>query len=130
MKRLLVMILFLGAMVVGPAAFAQDTYNCDDFGTQEEAQEVLDQDTSDPHQLDADDDGIACEDLDSGGGSDGSGDDGDDDGDDEAEPGVSEEDGGSGELANTGVPTPILAGLAALLLTSGGGLVLWSRKSS
>lgn len=44
-------------------AFAQDNLNCDDFATQEEAQAEYDSDPSDPNNLDADDDGIACEDL-------------------------------------------------------------------
>lgn len=37
--------------------------DCEDFDTQEEAQEVYEQDTSDPHRLDDDDDGVACEAL-------------------------------------------------------------------
>jgi hypothetical protein len=40
-----------------------DLYDCDDFTYQEEAQAVYDRDPSDPYGLDADDDGIACEDL-------------------------------------------------------------------
>jgi Excalibur calcium-binding domain len=48
-------------------AAAQDTFNCSDFATQEEAQAVLDSDPSDPNNLDSDNDGIACEDLPSGG---------------------------------------------------------------
>src|SRR5690606_9509967 len=44
-----------------------DELNCDDFDTQEEAQAVLDADPSDPNRLDADGDGVACEDLPSGG---------------------------------------------------------------
>lgn len=39
-----------------------------DFATQEEAQAVLDRGPSDPNGLDADNDGIACEDLPSGAG--------------------------------------------------------------
>lgn len=38
-------------------------YNCGDFDTQEEAQEVYEQDPSDPHGLDGDNDGEACETL-------------------------------------------------------------------
>jgi Excalibur calcium-binding domain len=41
-----------------------DTYgdlDCSDFSNQAEAQEVLDEDPSDPHDLDRDGDGIACE---------------------------------------------------------------------
>ena len=37
--------------------------NCKDFAYQEDAQEVLAQDPSDPHNLDGNDDGIACESL-------------------------------------------------------------------
>lgn len=44
-----------------PTAQAQNTRNCPDFQTQEEAQAVLDQDPGDPNRLD--DDGIACESL-------------------------------------------------------------------
>jgi len=35
--------------------------DCDDFDDQEDAQKVLDEDEDDPHNLDADDDGVACE---------------------------------------------------------------------
>lgn len=53
-----------------PSAQAQsgDQFNCADFDTQEEAQAEYDSDPSDPSGLDADDDGEACEELDSGGG--------------------------------------------------------------
>ena len=51
-----------------PDAQAQNTRNCSDFQTQEEAQAVLDQDPSDPNRLDEDDDGIACESLPGGSG--------------------------------------------------------------
>lgn len=37
--------------------------DCADFETHEEAQEVYDEDPSDPHRLDADGDGVACETL-------------------------------------------------------------------
>lgn len=49
------------------AAAAQDL-DCDYFATQEEAQAEYNSDPSDPHRLDADDDGIACETLPRGGG--------------------------------------------------------------
>ena len=51
-----------------PSAFAQEDLDCADFATQEEAQAVLDVDPSDPNGLDADSDGIACEELPGGGG--------------------------------------------------------------
>jgi hypothetical protein len=38
--------------------------NCADFSSQAEAQAELEKDTSDPNNLDADDDGQACEDFD------------------------------------------------------------------
>lgn len=38
-------------------------YNCSDFDTWEEAQDVYESDDSDPHYLDGDNDGIACEEL-------------------------------------------------------------------
>jgi hypothetical protein len=45
----------------------QPTYNCDDFATQQEAQEVYNHckygSNNDPHRLDGDKDGIACESL-------------------------------------------------------------------
>ena len=37
--------------------------NCDDFDSQEDAQDVVNDDTDDPNNLDADDDGLACEDF-------------------------------------------------------------------
>jgi hypothetical protein len=50
-----------------------DDLDCIDFATEAEAQAALDADPSDPNNLDADDDGFACEDfgLPSGGGGDG-----------------------------------------------------------
>ena len=39
-----------------------DLYDCPDFPYQEDAQKVYDRDPSDPYGLDADNDGIACED--------------------------------------------------------------------
>ena len=52
-----------------PSAQAQSghEFNCADFDTQEEAQAEFSSDPSDPSGLDADSDGEACEELDSGG---------------------------------------------------------------
>lgn len=44
-------------------AVARDLYNCDDFAYQGDAQAQYGRDPSDPHRLDADNDGIACEEL-------------------------------------------------------------------
>jgi hypothetical protein len=51
-----------------PAFAQEDQYDCASFGSQESAQAEYDRDPSDPSNLDADDDGIACEDYDYGGG--------------------------------------------------------------
>lgn len=48
---------------------ASGDLDCKDFATQEEAQAVLDADSSDPNGLDGDGDGVACESLPSGSGS-------------------------------------------------------------
>lgn len=60
-----------GSASAAPVATASVDYDCSDFATQGEAQEYLL--PGDPYGLDADNDGIACEDLPSGGGGGGSG---------------------------------------------------------
>src|SRR5215207_8911841 len=55
-------------LIFAAPSFAQeDQYDCASFGSQESAQAELERDPSDPSNLDADDDGIACEDYDYGG---------------------------------------------------------------
>jgi hypothetical protein len=49
--------------IAASSARAQGDLDCSDFDTQEEAQAELDKDSSDPNNLDADNDGIACENL-------------------------------------------------------------------
>ncbi len=70
MQRSKTFALFLLTMPVllaaWPSSAAAVDYDCSDFATQEEAQEYLL--PGDPYGLDADHDGIACEDLPSGGG--------------------------------------------------------------
>lgn len=55
-----------GNVVLG-AMCGDAVYNCDDFRTQQEAQETYDYCTfdgeNDPHRLDGDKDGVACESL-------------------------------------------------------------------
>lgn len=67
MRRLpyLVVLSVLATLALTPAAaFAQQgDLDCGDFRSQIEAQGVLLQDPSDPNGLDADNDGIACEEL-------------------------------------------------------------------
>lgn len=55
----------LALLMVLPAGAAGGDLDCADFATQEEAQENLL--PGDPHRLDGDGDGVACEDLPSGG---------------------------------------------------------------
>lgn len=54
--------------VLAPVGGAQDTLNCSNFRFQEDAQLLLDRDRSDPHNIDADNDGMACDTLPRGGG--------------------------------------------------------------
>ena len=55
------------AFTAAPAAFAQaNDQDCTDFASQAEAQAHLEADPSDPDNLDADDDGQACESFDYG----------------------------------------------------------------
>ncbi|MBA0126367.1 excalibur calcium-binding domain-containing protein [Haloechinothrix sp. YIM 98757] len=115
-------------------ALAQDQYNCDDFETQEEAQEVYDSDTSDPNDLDRDDDGVACETLPSGDGTSGSDGDGDgtqppaeEDGDDQVEqvPAGGVETGGGPADYDLGL---LLGGLVTLAFAGGTAVVV--RRAS
>ncbi|MWG34800.1 nuclease [Halomarina oriensis] len=46
-----------------PPVPADGDYNCGDFDTQEQAQTVLEDEPGDPHRLDGDGDGVACESL-------------------------------------------------------------------
>lgn len=46
-----------------PETLTTSDLDCADFSSQDEAQTTLDADTTDPNGLDADDDGIACEEL-------------------------------------------------------------------
>lgn len=55
---------FAAVAAAEPLATASD-YDCADFSTQEEAQEYLE--PGDPYRLDGDNDGVACEDLPTGG---------------------------------------------------------------
>ncbi len=49
-----------------PAYAQEDQYDCASFGSQESAQAELERDPTDPSNLDADNDGIACEEYDYG----------------------------------------------------------------
>jgi hypothetical protein len=109
-----VAVLAAGAMVpLSGSAFAADQ-DCSDFDTQQEAQAVYDQNTSDPNGLDRDNDGLACENNASGSGS---------------EAGDSDDDSDSGQVshvpsggADTGGGSTAAGGDTALL--AGGGAVL------
>ena len=55
----------LSISALGSPAWAQDDdLNCDDFSSQAAAQREYEKDRSDPNNLDADNDGQACEDFD------------------------------------------------------------------
>jgi hypothetical protein len=57
-------VLFAGLSVsMAGTAMAADVYNCADFDWQDEAQAEFDKDTTDPNQLDDDNDSEACETL-------------------------------------------------------------------
>lgn len=54
----------LGLLLAPTGTLAQKgDLDCSDFDSWEEAQRVLESTSGDPHRLDADDDGIACESL-------------------------------------------------------------------
>jgi hypothetical protein len=65
MHRWIVAIALLAGLAIGlaPGVTRAQDYDCSDFAYQEDAQAVLDQDPSDPYNLDGDGDGIACETL-------------------------------------------------------------------
>jgi hypothetical protein len=70
MKRLLYLATLglVASMILASPVLAQTSdVDCADYATQEQAQAVYNADPSDPNGLDADDDGIACETLASGG---------------------------------------------------------------
>lgn len=61
-----VVIALIAAFAFTPAVFAQQDLDCKDFATRQAAQAVYNQNTSDPNDLDRDNDGIACESLEDG----------------------------------------------------------------
>jgi hypothetical protein len=66
------------SLLLAGSAMAQERYDCASFDSQQEAQAELNRDPSDPSNLDADNDGVACEtypyDDNGGGGGGGNGD--------------------------------------------------------
>jgi hypothetical protein len=62
---ILALALFAAALLAQPAAGAIRDRDCSDFGTQRQAQRFFNHHHPrlDPHRLDADHDGFACEDL-------------------------------------------------------------------
>lgn len=87
---------------------------CADYSTQEEAQQALDEDDTDPLNLDPDGNGIACEDLPS-----------------ESDPAGGVATGGGGTAGVPGPPTAVPAGLVMLaLLGAAGALSLLGRRGT
>ena len=112
-------VLAVGAMApLSGSAWAADQ-DCSDFDTQQEAQGIYEQDTSDPNGLDRDDDGVACENNATGSGS-GAG-----DSDDDSESGQVSHvpsggaDTGGGSTAAGAGDTALLAGGGAVLAALG-----------
>ena len=101
--------LLLACLAVPALAQAQDS-NCEDFDTQEEAQEAFS--PGDPDGLDRDSDGVACENLPSGTASAG----GNDDGNDQS------------QLSRTGFDAWLVALLGAMCVA--GGVALRVRRNS
>lgn len=95
-----------------------DDRDCSDFSTQEEAQRFFDRRTGDPHDLDDDGDGQACEHLQH--------EDFEDDTTDFPDGGV--ETGGGGTAQGGGSSAYLLAG-GALLMALAGGLALLRRRT-
>lgn len=127
----------VGALALVAPAQAQNDLDCSDFDTQEEAQAELDDDRSDPHGLDRDGDGVACETLPSAGGDDDA--DRDDDGDEGAEQPAGEQDDDGDqpaaaeeetlpETSGPAAPVAVAAALALVLLGGGLWLVAWRRR--
>jgi LPXTG-motif cell wall-anchored protein len=116
-----VLLIFGALVVVAPAALAQaGDQDCSDFDSQAEAQAHLRANPSDPDGLDADSDGIACENLEApfdrtpvvaADGSAGSG----------LTPGA------GGTLAQTGPRSTPTLGIGGLLLAAGAVLVWMAR---
>lgn len=106
-----------GLALAAPAAAQAPDLDCSDFATQGEAQAQLEKDPTDPHGLDADGDGIACESLPAGGAP------AEDDGDDSGQP-------PAGQLPETGISAGplVAAGAAGSLGLLGAGLWLVARR--
>ena len=110
-RRLIAVVLLVigGTLIAAPTALAQaGDQDCADFSSQAAAQAHLEADPSDPDGLDADNDGVACENFAYGsqGATDG------------AE---------AGALPRTGVGTVPSLSIGALLVVAGGALVWMVR---
>ena len=126
MKRGIAAAMLAGVSVAAasPAAAQTGDRDCPDFATQAEAQAVLDADPSDPERLDADNDGVACEDLLPGGTDSGAA-----NNQNQQMPngGV---DAGFGGTAGDDIVGPTSAVLVGGLLIAGGGVMLRRRYNS
>ena len=131
MKKLLATLMALALVtLLAIPALAQENLDCGDFTSQEEAQAVYDQDDLDPNALDADNDGVACEDMhssqtgtDMDNGEDGNGEDsGKDMQEDENMddmPAVMPDSGTGGMTSGAGLPLASIVGIVTLLAASG-----------
>ncbi len=125
------LLVFLAAVALGTSASAQDLLNCDDFDSQQEAQDEYNSDTSDPNQLDRDDDGEACETFDYGstGNDNDDADAADDADDDEMVMPVGGVATGGGGTAPQPTNTAALFGVAAAAGALGAGGVMVRRRT-
>jgi uncharacterized surface anchored protein len=108
--------LSLALVLFGTApAHAQSDRDCGDFTYQEDAQDVLEEDSSDPNRLDGDNDGIACEDLPSRP-------------TDTSDDSTTDESTQAAELPKTGRPRLRYLATAALALMVAGGLLMFTTR--
>ncbi|MCZ2821073.1 hypothetical protein O2V63_12090 [Modestobacter sp. VKM Ac-2977] len=121
-------VLFAGISIpMAGTALAADVYNCDDYAYQEDAQAVFDQDTTDPNQLDDDDDSLACETLPSRGTSAAGDTDDDDDAQVTTRPSGSVAAGDGSSAAEASALPYVLGGLA---FAGASGAAVAARRSS
>ena len=106
-------IVAMAAFALAAPAAAQDI-DCPEI-SYERAQEILAESPSDPHDLDRDNDGEACENNARSGG--GAGDNGDDNGDDNGTTTLPET--GTGAAASAGTAASVFGAVAGLLLIVG-----------
>jgi len=122
MRKLVFLLTFALMVIPFSGVFATEDKDCSDFKTREEAMEYWKEKgysaDNDPERLDRDGDGIPCEELPSGGGS-------DEDSNAGSDNGGNQQTGG--QLPKTATNFPMNA-LMGVLLTLAGGFILVARR--